>query len=105
MSVTWSGQPGGGVVQPANDMDVIPERRQRRETGSERIAGADLCWNPVPLGNAVTIKPQQEPRFDGALQHFARCCLSRVSCPVVVNHRFQMWQPHSYDCACQAYSF
>src|SRR5206468_566933 len=47
MPVSGSRNLSGGIIQPGDDMDVVPEWRQRRKAGRQRKPRAGLGGNPV----------------------------------------------------------
>ena len=51
------------VVDAADDMDVVSNRRERREARCQLVVDADLSRNPIPLGNAVAVEPEHETRL------------------------------------------
>src|SRR5215467_10994885 len=57
MVVPGTGLPRGRVVEPAEDVDVIPKRSQRRQAWRQRIIRASLFRNPVAFWDAVAVEP------------------------------------------------
>src|SRR5262249_30821640 len=55
MAVAGTGDARRRIVQPANDMDVLPVRSERRKARSQRIARSGLGGNPIALGNPVAV--------------------------------------------------
>src|SRR5205814_1859492 len=60
MAVTRAGNARGWIVQTADDVDVLPEGRERRKAGREHIIGAGFRGNPISLRDSVTVEPQDE---------------------------------------------
>ena len=64
MTVTGPGKTGGRAVEAGDDVNVVAERRQRFEAGRKRIIAAGLLGNPVFLGDAVAVDPEDKTGFD-----------------------------------------
>src|SRR5688572_31126279 len=94
MAIAWSRRGGGGVIEAAKHVDVVAKLRQRSEARRHAVLAPFFGRNPIPLRNAVAIKPEDEARLDGLLGDFpgtgAGCSVGRA---VRVEHRDQRWQP------------
>src|SRR6185295_12507572 len=51
------------IIEPGDDVDIVAERRERRETRRQLKIRARGRRNPVTLGDAVAVKPKEEPGF------------------------------------------
>ena len=72
----WWPLPGPGtdgrrVVQAAEDVDVVAERRERREAGRDVEIRAGLRRDPVALRDAVAVEPEDEAALDRLLNVLA----------------------------------
>src|SRR5580704_7775421 len=64
MAVALPIEPGGDVVDSADDMDVVSHWQQRSQTRRQFEIGPRSLWNPVALRNAISVEPDEEPGFD-----------------------------------------
>jgi hypothetical protein len=64
MRVAGRGHARVRVVDAADDVDVVAHRRERREARRQLVVRADLARDPVALGNAVAVEPEDEPRLE-----------------------------------------
>src|SRR5262249_55416365 len=55
MSVAGAGHARRGIVDAADHVDVLAQRAQRRQARRQLEGGTGLGWNPVALGNAVSV--------------------------------------------------
>ena len=69
VAVAGAGGIGRLVVQAAENVDVVAERGQRAEARREVIVGTGLAGNPIPLGDAVAVEPEDEAALDGFRRH------------------------------------
>src|SRR5688500_15198781 len=90
MAVTGPRRSGAGIVDAADDVDVVAQRLERREARRQFETRTGFARNPVPLGNAVAVEPEYEPGRHG----FRRGGVGR---PIAGEPRGQRWQPNP-DC-------
>src|SRR5262245_66188089 len=90
MSVPRPGHGGGGIVQTADHMDIPAEWGKRRKARRHPIVRPGFRWNPIPLGNAITIEPEEEAVFD-----FVFVQAGSIRCSVSVEHRNERRQSHT----------
>src|SRR5260221_12926564 len=86
MAVAGTRQTRRRVVETGDDMNVLAERRQRVEAGSEFEIRSGLTWDPVFSRNAVAIEPENEAGLDPAGSYLAR---RRICGTVGVEHAFE----------------
>src|SRR5262249_7952194 len=65
MAVSLSVQSGGNIVDPADHVRVVFDRKQRREAGRQFVLGTCGLGNPIALRNTIPVEPDQESLFDG----------------------------------------
>ena len=81
VAVAGAGGIGRLVVQAAENVDIVAERRQRTEARREVKVGTGLAGNPIPLGDAVAVEPEDE----AALDRFRRTPSAAYAVPVELN--------------------
>ena len=92
VSVARSGKTGGGVIDPAEHMDVVAEAGQRLQGRRDLVMVAVLAGNPILLDDAVAVEPQDEPGLDRFGSHIAG---RRVGRSVPIEQRLEGGQSHS----------
>src|SRR5262249_19846853 len=78
------------VVEPAQHMNVVAERREGAETRREMKVRAGLRRDPIPLRNTVPVEPEHESAFDGRTGAL-RGGISRSG---RIEHAYQRWKSH-----------
>ena len=61
--VAGTGHARRRIVEPGDDVYIVAERRERRQTGCQLVAGTGFCRYPEPLHHTISVKPQHESRF------------------------------------------
>src|SRR5437879_1388854 len=102
MIVTRTRKPGYRIVQSGDDVNIVLECLERRETRSEPVIRAGFRRNPVALRNTVAVEPQYESRFDGRACASAAGPLRGISGSVAVEHARERRQTHPRNGAGEA---
>ena len=83
----------GGVVEAAQDVDLIPQPRQRSQARRQIVIGARLVGNPIAFRDAVAVEPEDKTPVERKrlVRRIDRGCVSRAA---GVEHREQRRQAH-----------
>ena len=93
MAVARPGHSRGAVVEPADHMNVVAKRRQRRQARSQAVIGAGLGRNPVALRDTVPVEPEHETVLNWRFSNFTRGgAFRRIGCAGGIEHRDQWRQ-------------
>src|SRR5438105_4605265 len=91
MIVARSWKTRGRIIQAGDDMDISSELRQRGEARRQFVIRTGRGGDPIALGNAVAVEPEEETCF--------RVCglnaafdLSGVQRAVGIKHGLERWQ-------------
>ena len=95
MAVAGSRQSRRGIVESAEDVNIVAKLCQGRQAGRQMKIAAGLFGNPITLRDAVAVEPQDEAVFDRRGSGIR----SRVGGSSGVEHRNQRRQTHRDCCS------